>query len=110
MKNVLKLSFLLTILTYTLTYSKENVVHKEKILCHNTFADQVYVSVYADEKPVHKLIQSGSYESIRYQGQIQKITFNFQLPAYPIMVIESEDIPEPLKMISILPSKKVLLS
>jgi hypothetical protein len=110
MKKLLYLSFFAAILGSNTLYTKQNSAHAEKFLCHNTFASQVYVSVYTDAKPTHCLVAAGGYQSISYHGTIEKITINFQLPAYPIATIEESDIPDKLKMMTINPSRKILLS
>jgi len=110
MKTLFHIPFLAAIFLSSNLYTEHHQAHIEKFLCHNTFADQVYVSVYTDQKTVHTLVAAGSYQSISYQGEIEKITVNFQLPTYPIAIIEAYDIPTPLKMMSIYPSRKILLS
>ena len=110
MKKLLYLSFFAAILASNNLYTKQNQAHAEKFLCHNTFAGQVYVSVYTDHKPTHCLVAAGGYQSIVYEGIIEKITVNFQLPAYQIATIEQSDIPDELKMMTINPSRKILLS
>ena len=86
------------------------IINPESLKINNNFKDQIYVTVASGEEMVHALINSHSTNFINYNGEIDSIIINFQLPGIKPMTITKDKIPAFLRLLTIFASRKISLS
>jgi len=86
------------------------LINAESIKINNKFKSQIYITIMYDDNSNHALIDGNGAKIIDYQGQIDKIIINFQLPGVAPITIAHDDIPQYFKLLTIFANRKISLS
>jgi len=85
-------------------------INAESIKVNNKFKGQIYITIMCNDNSIHKLIDGNGAMLMDYEGQIDKIIINFQLPGISPITISEENIPQSCKLLTIFANRKISLS